>query len=96
MGVNGAAFGAFVTSVAAVTIGTNTATSSAGSAKRPSFAARIQLNRCCELYALPIDIDLAPMLAAVAEAPEPDGRCASASPISASPRASMNCSACRT
>ena len=31
-----------------------------------------------------------------AEAPEPDGRCASASPISASPRASMNCSACRT
>ena len=43
------AFGAFVTSVAAVTIGTNTATPSAGSAKRPSFAARIQLNRCCEL-----------------------------------------------
>src|SRR5664280_1696782 len=49
MGIDAATFGASLISVAAVTIGTNTAPSSAGSAKRPSFAAPIQLNRCCEL-----------------------------------------------
>src|ERR1017187_6896430 len=49
MGIDAAAFDASLISVAAVTIGTNTAPSSAGSAKRPSFAARIQLNRCREL-----------------------------------------------
>src|SRR5438552_508925 len=44
-----AAFGAFPIPIVAATIGTNTAPSSAGSAKRPFFAAPIQLNKCCEL-----------------------------------------------